>query len=275
MATRPTIARRPKPADLGASDETRERLLQAAEALFLELGYDGTTLRLVAARAQANIAGANYHFGGKDALLQTMLARRLDALAHARLALLASYDRDAAHRPLDCDRALAALCAPALAIARDPARGGADFLRLLGRAYVDPSPVLRTFLSERYSEATARIKEAFARVLPHLSARELSWRLHFVLGALSYTLARTDAWRLIATIRGEDEDDERLLARLTPFLIAGLQAPRPDLATRSLAGGADFAPLIGAPDGRPTERRPQPVAPRARARRSPARRVPA
>lgn len=206
-------------------DETRERLLQAAEAVFLELGYDGTTLRTVATRAEANIAAANYHFGGKDALLQAMLARRLDALAEERLALLERYEREAARKPLACERAMAALCMPALAIARDPMQGGQDFLRLLGRAYVDPSPVLRTFLKDRYARVAARFREAFARSLPRLERTELSWRLHFVLGALSYTLARSDPWQLIGTIRAENEDDERLLARLVPFVLAGLQAP--------------------------------------------------
>lgn len=213
------------PADAPGADETRERLLQAAESLFLELGYDGTTMRLVAARAEANVAAANYHFGGKDALLQAMLARRFDALAEARLARLEAYERDAGRKPLDCERAMAALCMPALTLARDPIHGGVDFLRLLGRAYVDPSPLLRAFLKERYARVAARFREAFACALPRLARTELSWRLHFVLGALSYTLARNDPWQLIGTIRAENEDDERLLGRLVPFVLAGLQAP--------------------------------------------------
>lgn len=218
------------------TDETRERLLLAAEALFLELGYDGTTLRLVATRAQANIAAANYHFGGKDGLLQAMLARRFDTLADARLGLLDRYEQQAGRKPVGCERAMTALCMPALAIARDPARGGVDFLRLLGRAYVDPSVHLRGFLKDRYARVAARFREAFARSLPHLARTELSWRLHFVLGALSYTLARNDPWQLIGTIRAENEDDERLLGRLVPFVLAGLQAPPREQAAFAMAG---------------------------------------
>lgn len=219
--------------EAAGADETRERLLQAAESLFLELGYDGTTMRLVATRAEANVAAANYHFGGKDALLQAMLARRLDALAEARLVRLEGYEREAGRKPLDCARTMAALCMPALTLARDPLQGGVDFLRLLGRAYVDPSPLLRAFLKDRYARVAARFREAFAGALPRLARTELSWRLHFVLGALSYTLARNDPWQLIGTIRAESEDDERLLGRLVPFVLAGLQAPyaaRPESA---------------------------------------------
>ena len=51
-----------------------------------------------------------------------------------------------------------------------------------------------------------------------------------MMGALAYTLAGTDAWKLIAALNPtETGNDQRLLRRLAPFLIAGLQAPLPDL----------------------------------------------
>ena len=50
------------------------------------------------------------------------------------------------------------------------------------------------------------------------------------MGALSYTLAGTDALRLIAELTpAETGNDEALLQRLAPFLLAGLQSPVPDL----------------------------------------------
>jgi hypothetical protein len=51
------------------------------------------------------------------------------------------------------------------------------------------------------------------------------------MGALSYTLAGTDALKLIAALNPRDADnDEALLHRLAPFLVAGLKAPLPDLS---------------------------------------------
>ena len=109
-------------------------------------------------------------------------------------------------------------------------RGGANFLRLIGRAYADPAPFIRHFLSEQYAEMIARFKSAFARALPELPKRELSWRLHFIMGALSYTLAGTDALKLISEITAsEAADDELLLRRLAPFLLAGLTSPLGEL----------------------------------------------
>ncbi len=235
---------------MDARQDTRDRLLDAAERLFLEHGYDGTSSRMITAAADANLAAVNYHFGGKEGLFQAMLARRLDGLHAERLAQLDRDEADAAGRTLSCDRILAALFMPALAIARDPRRGGVDFLRLLGRAYVDPSPALRGFLSERYAPTMARFKDAFARALPGIERQELSWRLHFTMGALAYTLAGADAWKLIGKLNpaaagqaagSRAHDDERLLRRLAPFLVAGLQAPLPDLD--AAPAGAAVTPI--------------------------------
>ena len=207
---------------------TRERIMCATEALFVEHGFDGTSLRLVTSAAAVNLGAVNYHFGGKDGLFEALIAQRLDPMHAARLQLLNEYEANAGNKPLDCERILTALFVPALDMARDPQTGGKDFLRFLGRVYVDPSPVLRKFLSERYAPAIARFKDAFGRALPELPRQELSWRLHFMMGALAYTLAGADAWKLISALNpGECANDELLLRRLGPFLIAGLKAPIP------------------------------------------------
>ena len=175
---------------------TKDRILDAAEALFMEHGFEATSLRAITAAAA----------------------------------------------PLSCERIIVALFVPALELARDPERGGKDFLRLLGRAYADPAPFIRHFLSDQYAQMIARFKAAFGRALPHLPKKELSWRLHFIMGALSYTLAGTDVLKLIAELNPtETTNDEILLRRLAPFLLAGLKAPLPDLSEvmREIDGALD------------------------------------
>ena len=210
---------------------TKDRILDAAEALFMEHGFEATSLRSITAAAAVNLAAVNYHFGTKEELFQTVLTRRLDPLNQKRVDLLTRFEREAAPEVLPCDRILSAMFIPALELARDPERGGKDFLRLLGRAYADPAPFIRAFLAGQYAVMIARFKAAFARALPNLPKKELSWRLHFIMGALSYTLAGTDALRLIAELTpAETGNDEVLLQRLAPFLLAGLQSPVPDIA---------------------------------------------
>ena len=54
-----------------------QRLLDAAERLFCENGYDRTSVRDITAAAGCNIAAVNYHFGGKDKLYLEMFRRRM------------------------------------------------------------------------------------------------------------------------------------------------------------------------------------------------------
>jgi AcrR family transcriptional regulator len=218
---------------------TKDRILDAAESLFMEHGFEATSLRSITAAAAVNLAAVNYHFGSKEELFQAVLTRRLDPMNQRRLAHLDRFERDTAATPLSCERIIVALFIPALELARDPELGGKNFLRLLGRAYADPAPFIRRFLSEQYAQMIARFKAAFGRALPHLPKKELSWRLHFIMGALSYTLAGTDALKLIAELNPRvPANDEILLRRLAPFLLAGLKAPLPDLSevTRELDG---------------------------------------
>ncbi len=212
------------------SSATQVKILDAAEALFMEHGFEATSMRQITSEAEVNLAAVNYHFGSKEDLFEAVLTRRLDPMNQERLALLTLLERESTAQAPTPEKILAAMFIPALRLARDRERGGKNFLRLLGRAYADPAPFIRRFLSEQYAEMIARFKAAFARALPHLPKKELSWRLHFVMGALSYTLAGTDALRLIAELNPrETHNDELLLRRLAPFLIAGLKAPLPDL----------------------------------------------
>jgi AcrR family transcriptional regulator len=220
------------------SQDTKTRILDAAESLFTEHGFEATTLRQLTTAAGVNLAAVNYHFGTKEELFQAVLTRRLDPMNQERIDLLARYERESGEQPLSCEKILSAMLIPALKLARDEARGGKNFLRVLGRAYADPAPFIRHFLSAQYAEMIARFKEAFQKALPHLTKQELTWRLHFVMGALSYTLAGTDALKLVAqVIPAEKDNDELLLQRLAPFLAAGLKAPLGDTKKLELVSG--------------------------------------
>jgi AcrR family transcriptional regulator len=220
------------------SQDTKTRILDAAEALFMEHGFEATSLRQLTSAAGVNLAAVNYHFGSKEELFQAVLTRRLDPMNQERIDLLARYEREAGAKPLTCEKILSAMLIPALRLSRDEKRGGKNFLRVLGRAYADPAPFIRNFLSERYAQMIARFKEAFLLALPHLTRSELTWRLHFVMGALSYTTAGTDALKLIAQAMPHEKDnDELLLQRLAPFLAAGLKAPLGDARKLELVSG--------------------------------------
>jgi AcrR family transcriptional regulator len=206
--------------------ETRTRILDAAEELFMQHGFEGTSMRLLTTRAEVNLAAVNYHFGSKDALIEALFRRRLDPMNAARLAALEKLETEAAGRPLAAEIIIRAFVGESLRMIEDAKGGGRNFIRLLGRTYTEPAKSIRALIGQMYAPTIERYKAALERALPQMPREELVWRMHFMFGTLSYTLAATDAVQLIAGAKPEDRHDARLLEdRLTAFLAAGLAAP--------------------------------------------------
>jgi AcrR family transcriptional regulator len=70
-------------------DLTRERLLDAAEMLVADHGFQDPSHRALAGHAGVHVALVNYHFGSKEMLFEEALARRSDRLVQAWRAALA------------------------------------------------------------------------------------------------------------------------------------------------------------------------------------------
>src|SRR5512145_2902278 len=83
--------------------ETRTRILDAAEELFMQHGFEGASMRMLTARAGVNLAAINYHFGSKDALIEAVFRRRLDVMNAERIAQLERLEQEAAGAPLTAE----------------------------------------------------------------------------------------------------------------------------------------------------------------------------
>jgi len=208
--------------------ETQLRLLDAAEELFMQHGFEGASMRMLTARAGVNLAAVNYHFGSKDALIEAVFRRRLDPMNAQRLAELDRLEAEADGKPLAAEAIIRAFLGASLRMVEDARNGGRNFTRLLGRAYTEPAKPIRQLIGRMYAPAMERFKSALARALPELPRDELVWRMHFMFGTLAYTLAATDTVQLIAGAKPEDRYDARVLEdRLVAFMSAGLLAPLP------------------------------------------------
>ncbi|WP_066095089.1 TetR/AcrR family transcriptional regulator [Xanthomonas massiliensis] len=195
---------------------TKDRILSAAEELFAQHGFAGTSLRQVTSQADVNIAAVNYHFGSKDNLVNEVFRRRMDEMTSDRLARL---ERARQEHPGELGPVLAAFVEPALAMAQDRHNGGA-FVRVIARAYAEKNDNLRKFLSDHYGHVLREFARAIAACLPGLSKEELYWRLDFLAGALTYAMAD---FGLIKRPAGVSEADHRARAarELIRFAEAG------------------------------------------------------
>jgi len=200
--------------------ETRTRILDAAEELFMQHGFEGTSMRHLTSRAGVNLAAVNYHFGSKHALIEAVFRRRLDPMNTERIAALERLENPSP------ENIIRAFVAPSLRLIEDAKGGSRNFSRLLGRTYTEPAKSVRALIGQMYAPTMERYKSALERALPQMPPDELVWRMHFMFGTLAYTLAATDTVQLIAGCKPEDRYDAQLLEeRLTAFLAAGLNAP--------------------------------------------------
>src|SRR5690606_30684318 len=168
--------------------ETRSRILDVAEELFMAHGFEATSMRMITGEAGVNLAAVNYHFGSKDALIQEVFRRRLTELNRQRLAALDKLEADAGGAPLQPSRIVEIFFGAALAMAADAEHGGHTFMRLVGRTSTEPNAFVRQFLAEEYAEVLERFLGALYRALPDVPREEILWRFHFMMGAMSYAI---------------------------------------------------------------------------------------
>jgi len=57
--------------------DRKEVILDVAERMFSELGYDGASTRIISKEAEVNVAMLNYYFGSKDGLFTAVFERRV------------------------------------------------------------------------------------------------------------------------------------------------------------------------------------------------------
>jgi AcrR family transcriptional regulator len=202
-----------------AQFSTKDRILGAAEELFAQHGFAGTSLRQVTTRADVNIAAVNYHFGSKENLVNEVFRRRMDEMSARRLEQLKTALQQ---HPGKLEPVLAAFVEPALAMAQDRHGGGA-FIRVIARAYAEKNDNLRKFLSDQYGHVLRDFAKAIAGCVPALGKDQLYWRLDFLSGALTYAMAD---FGLIKRPSGLSEvaHRERAARELIRFASAGLKA---------------------------------------------------
>ncbi|MBB1060485.1 TetR/AcrR family transcriptional regulator [Marilutibacter spongiae] len=198
---------------------TKDRILGAAEELFAQFGFTGTSLRQVTSRADVNIAAVNYHFGSKENLVNEVFRRRMDDMSAQRLAALRAAVADA---PGELEPILAAFVEPALALAQDR-HGGASFVRVVARAYAEKNDSLRKFLSDHYGHVLREFAKAISACVPALSKEELYWRLDFLAGALTYAMADFGLIKRPAGVT-EAAHRERAARELIRFAAAGFKS---------------------------------------------------
>jgi AcrR family transcriptional regulator len=201
---------------------TKNKILDVAEALFAEQGFNDTSLRAITSKANVNLASVNYHFGDKKTLVRAVLNRYLEAfMPAAEQALYELNERDS----YTMKDVFEAMKGPLLELNDVRGNGASRFMLLVGRGYTDVQGHLRWFITTRYSEALAMFTQSVMKANPNLDPVTLFWRLHFTLGTCVFTMASSQALSEIALSAFEQETDaEVIIDQIIPYLAAGVAA---------------------------------------------------
>ena len=198
--------------------ETQTKLLDAAERLFGEQGYAGTSLRHIIAEAGVNLAAIHYHFGSKEVLLDQLIMRRTGPVNEERMALLDRFEAEAHGAPVSLEKILQAFLEPPfLRIAKRP-----DLALFMGRIYGEG--LMPAIAEKHFRHVITRFFAAMGRALPELTPSELAVRGQFLIGAMAHTLCFALPG---AKLPGPPvcADSTVLLRELIAFLSGGLRAP--------------------------------------------------
>ncbi|WP_105902722.1 TetR/AcrR family transcriptional regulator [Vibrio gangliei] len=205
-----------------AKNKTKAKIMDVAEALFAEHGFNDTSLRTITTKANVNLASVNYHFGDKKTLVRAVLNRYLEAFMPALEKTLTELNQQENYTMTDVFNTL---IQPLLSLDKLRPNGASRFMLLTGRGYTDVQGHLRWFITTRYSSVLNLFSSSVQKANPKLDPETLFWRLHFTLGTCVFTMSSSKALAEIAyNSYGKKVDSDVLIQQLIPFLAAGVAA---------------------------------------------------
>jgi AcrR family transcriptional regulator len=204
---------------------TKNKILDAAESLFADKGFNGTSLREITSQAEVNLAAVNYHFGSKKELIKAVMSRYMNELS-PRLEIALTQICESESPSLI--EVFSAFIEPLLSLNEFKNNGTSNFLQLLGRGYTDSQGFLRWFLTTQYPGVIDNFVIAVQKAYPELSAEEMFWRLHFTMGTVVFTMSSSEA--LIDIAKSDFERELQIsdvIHNVIPYVAAGVGAPMP------------------------------------------------
>ncbi len=214
-----------------AQDEeqgTRDRILRTAERLFAERGFNGVSVRELAAAAAVNIASIGYHFENKEGLLSEVYRRHCEPMIEERLRGLAAAKRLRGKAKLAA--IIEAFVRPALR--QVEVEEGETFIRLRAVLSGENSELLEKLVAENFDQSSTAFIDELCACLPHLSRKDVCWRFHFLLGSIYYTAAGPHRIHAFSGGRCNPSDTEEVIKELVPFMTRAFLAPATKPRTR-------------------------------------------
>lgn len=208
------------------SEQTMNRIFASAEKLFVEHGFESTSLRAITNDAGVNLAAINYHFGGKNALIKTVFTRHFVPYLHECTREVETLK--ALNQSYTAEDVVRVLLKPALNLANRPNRQGLIFVRLVSRMMVDNHRLVRDTMTAEAETLISSLLAVLEPILPTHSKSTLHWRVHFMFNLIFHAFAGNDIFKLLMPGEAGSAREPNLVARqLMPYLTGALTAAEP------------------------------------------------
>jgi AcrR family transcriptional regulator len=158
--------------------DTKEKILDTAERLFSEKGYDAVSLRHIIGEAGVNLAAVHYHFGSKPELLDEVVRRRVAPVNEDRFTLLDRAESESGLEGPSLERILEAFFLPLA----ERAEQYPQFVCLMGRIHAEG--LMPQIAGRHFERVIKRFVAALRRALPDLAEDEFIWRFNFLIGSM-------------------------------------------------------------------------------------------
>ncbi|AQZ53086.1 TetR/AcrR family transcriptional regulator [Martelella mediterranea] len=199
---------------------SKEKILSAGEAVFGKYGYDATTVRKIAARADVPVALINYHFGSKEGLYRAIFETRSPAIRGQRVVGL-QLARSEADWDKRVELVVKALIVPMFGL-RDNANDGA-FGRILARELSDPSSEGRGIFRETFDPVAEMMLDALAECFPDWTRAEVNWAYQTMLGAMMIVMMDNGRMARLSGGTADSADTAAAATHIVAMLTAGLK----------------------------------------------------
>lgn len=201
---------------------TRERILDSAEALFAQQGYEGVSVRQIMSRAEADVSLAYYHFKSKRDLFDQVMLRRVEHLNAIRLEALEAVEKRHGDDAPTVEEIIDAFTHPLLDVLATEHEEWKYYFQLI--AQINNSPEWGGELMTRYFDPLVkRFIEALRKALPGCDEQDLYWSYHFLSGALTLTFAETGRIDNLSGGVCRSSDMDSINERLPRFIAAGFR----------------------------------------------------
>lgn len=201
--------------------ETRDHILDQAEALFALHGLHGVTVREVARAAGVDPALVHYYFETKARLFDAVFERRAAVLNEERLRSMDQYAL-AAGDALTVEGCVQAFLEPIWrhSYPNDPHWN--NYFRMI--ALVNNTPEWGgEMMTRHFDPVIQRLIALLRKCMPQAADADLYWGYHFLSGALTLSLSRTGRIDRLSGGVCSSDDMEANLRRLVPFIAAGFR----------------------------------------------------